>query len=533
MQASTRSWILWFCAAFTAAPVRAQELQTYSRAEVLIREGRSEQGIALLRPLLTAEPGNLKALNLLGIALTQQGDLTGANREYRKALEIQPRFFAALKNLAANEFNVRDIESSEKHFREAAAMAPEDPVVNAFLGQIALSRNDFAGAAAHLAKAGSLVTQSPTLLVALVRSNLEIDKADVALAELARHSSPPLPLRYQFELGLVLAQHDYFERATPYFEAVQAKFQDSYDVSFNLAVCYVETKQYPRAITLLTALKAAGRNTAELENLLADAYKGAEQIQPAIDALREATQMAPDDENNYIDLVALCIDHDSFNLGMEVMEVGLHYRPQSDRLIFQRGILHAMKNEFALADQDFQLASQLAPEKNLNYLGLGVSYMQSGNLPQAVRTLRERANQKPDDPILLYLFGEALIRSGTSPGDPTFAEAKGVLEHSVGLNPVFVPSRVELAKLYLHEDRVDQAVALLERARSLEPGEKSIYSQLAAGYRKQKKADQAAAALTTLARLNEEQRARESHGRTRLVKQDSSGMQSPDPSPEP
>ena len=146
MQASSRSWILWFCAAFTAAPVRAQQPQTYSHAEALVREGRSEQGIAILRPLLTAEPGNLKALNLLGIALTQQGDLTGANREYRKALEIQPRFFAALKNLAANEFNLRDMESSEKHFREAAAMAPEDPVVNAFLGQMAFSRNDFAGA---------------------------------------------------------------------------------------------------------------------------------------------------------------------------------------------------------------------------------------------------------------------------------------------------------------------------------------------------------------------------------------------------
>ena len=293
----------------------------------------------------------------------------------------------------------------------------------------------------------------------------------------------------------------------------------------------METKRYARAITILIDLRAGGHKTAELNNLLAEAYKGANQIQSAIDALREATRFAPDDENNYIDLVTLCIDHDAFDLGFEVLDVGLHYRPQSDRLIFQRGILHAMRSEFDLAEQDFQLASQLAPEKNLSYVGLGISYMQAGDLPEAIRTLRDRVRQKPDDPTLLYLFGEALMRSGAVPGDSEFGEAKTALERSVRLNTSFVPSRVELAKIHLHENRVDEAVTLLERARTLDPAEKAVYSQLLIAYRRQKRPEQAAAAAAALTRLLEEQRTRESHTRTHLVKQGPLETEPPEPSP--
>jgi Flp pilus assembly protein TadD len=527
MRAIRQSWILLFWLALSPLGLLAQEPQTYGRAETFVRQGQYDQGIALLRPLVESEPRNLKALNLLGIALTQKGELAAANREYVRALQVDPHFQAALKNLAINEFTLKEFVSSEKHFREASKMALDDPVINAFLGRMAFSRNDFDLAAVHLAKAGYLLTQDPSLLVSLVQSDLEIDKDSDALSMLARTPGQQLPLRTQFQLGLALAQHNHFEQATPLFQAVQAKFPASYDAGFNLAVCYVETKQYANAITVLTGLKAGGHKTAELDNLLAEAYKGTDQVQPAIDALREATQLAPDDEDNYIDLVALCIDHNSFDLGMEVLEVGLHYRPRSDRLVFQRGILHAMKNQFDLADQDFQLASQLAPEKNLSYVGLGVSYMQTGNLSEAVRTLRDRAKQKPDDPTLLYLLGEALIRSGASPGDSSFTEAQAALERSVSLSPAFVPSRVDLAKLYVREDRVDNAVVLLEKARALEPEEKSVYSQLAVAYRKQKKPEQAAAALSTLAKLNEEERTRESHARTRLVKQDSASEQNP------
>ncbi len=500
-------------------PSRGQAADAYTKAETLIRLGQSEQGIAVLQPILRAEPRNLKARNLLGIALTQQGDLPAANREFGLALQIDPRFYPALQNLAANEFTLKDFTVSEHHFLQVDKLAPNNPAVNSFLGKLAFKRGDFAAAVPRLQTAMPLFDQEPALAVALVQSYFEIGKDSDALDMLEKIDSQKTPARAQFQLALVLAQHGHFAKATPYFRAVQSQFPGSYDVGFNLAVCYVETRQFSKAISILSELKASGHVSAELDNLLAEAYQADNQLQPAIEALREATRLAPDDEDNYIDLVALCIDHDSYDLAMEVLDVGLHYRPESDRLIFQRGILHAMKNRFDLAEQDFQLASRLAPEKNLSYAGLGVTYMQTGNLPEAIRTLGERVAQKPDDATLRYLLGDALIRSGVNPGDTTFDQAKSTLERSIAINSAFAPARVDLAKLYLRENRTDEAVGLLEKARTLDPEDKSVYSQLAVAYRRQGKTDLSASALTTLAKLNEAARARDSHARTRLVKQ--------------
>ena len=507
----------------SAAPARqapSSAPTNYSRAEALVRQGNFNEAITILRPLLASEPRNLKALNLLGIALTQKGELPAANREFSRALELDPKFYPALENLAANEFTLKDYSASEKHFLEALKSAPDDPAVNSFLGKITFKRGDYARATQYLRKSEPLFPQEPALAVALVQSELETGEDASALKHVSQIRTESTPLHAQFQLALALARHEHYAEAIPYFETVQKQYPDSYDAGFNLAVCYVETKQFSQAIDLLSACKSRGHKTAELDNLLAESYHGTGQLQPEIDALREATQLAPEDENNYIDLAALCIDHDGFDLALEVLNVGLHYRPQSDRLIFQRGIAHAMKNEFDLADKDFQLASQLAPDKNLSYVGLGVSYMQTGNVAAAIRTLRERVKEKPADATLQYLLGKALIRSGASPGDAQYAEARGALETSVKLSPEFVPSLVELAKMDLLENRVDEAVPVLEKARALDPQDNAALSQLAVAYRRQGKPDKAKEALASLAKLNAEQRAKATTGRIRLVKRD-------------
>ena len=502
-------------------PSPAQEPSSSSQAEALVRQGHFDEAIAILRPLLASEPRNLRALNLLGIALTQKGDLPAANREFFRALQLDPKFYPALENLAANEFTLKDYASSEKHFLETLKFAADDPAVNSFLGKITFKRNEYARATEYLRKSQSLFSQEPALAVALVESELETEKDARGLEILSQISAQTTPLRAQFQLAVALASHGHYAEAIPYFESVQKQYPDSYDAAFNLAVCYVETKQFAFAIDLLSALKSRGHKTAELDNLLAESYHGAGQLQPEIDALREATQLDPQDEDNYLDLAALCIDHDGFDLALEVLNVGLHYRPHSDRLVFQRGIAHAMKNEFDLADRDFQLASQLAPDKNLSYVGLGVSYMQTGNVAEAIRTLRERIKEKPADATLQYLLGKALLRSGAGPGDVAFAEARAALDASVKLSAQFVPALVELAKIDLLENRVDQAVPLLEKARSLDPNDNAALSQLAIAYRRQSKPDKAKAALASLAKLNAAQRVKATTGRIRLVKQSS------------
>ena len=241
--------------------------------------------------------------------------------------------------------------------------------------------------------------------------------------------------------------------------------------------------------------------------MLAEAYEGNGETQRAVDSLRKAIALAPDDEDNYLDFAALCLDHQDFPAGLQVLTVGLGIHPKSDRLFFERALLYAMQDKFELAEKDFQQAALLAPNSDSSYRGLGRLYLESGNAAQAIETLRKRLREKPGDADLLYLLGEALVRSGAHPGDAAYQEAQSAFERSVKLDPNQCLPRVSLGKMYLEEDRATDAVAQLEQARTINPKEKSTYWQLAVAYRKLGETDNQKAVLSSLKKLNDEERA--------------------------
>ena len=422
--------------------VNVSQPETISRAEALIRQGQWDDGITLLTQILAHDPHNVQARNLLGIALTGRGDLLSANKEYRRALQTQPHFVPALKNLAINELVQSQVEDALRDFRSALKLAPQDPVLHAYLGKIAYAQRNYQVAAEHLGRSGELV-RDPSVATELIDSNLQIQNTHQAREVLAQLDPSKIASQWQFRLGIVLAQHQMFVEAIPFFQRVDTAVPESRDAAFDLAVCYVETKQFPQAIEILRAIAAQGPRTAELNTLLAEAYEGNQQTQVAIDTLRETVQFAPEDEDGFVNFAALCTKYEAYDIGMNVIRMGLQYHPKSDRLIFQRGVTYALTGQFELAQNDFHLAAQLAPEKNLNYAALGVSYMQAGDPKKAIASLRKRLADKPEDATLQFLLGETLMRAGTLPSAPEFAEARKALEKAVELDAKSVDSRVE------------------------------------------------------------------------------------------
>ncbi len=514
-------WPLLLPVVAPATPsANSPNLAANTQAETLIRQGQLDRGIALLTRSLVHNPHNVQTHNLLGIALTGKGELPAANQEYQKALQVQPNFVPALKNLAINELALNEATYALRHFEAALKLAPNDPVLHAYLGKIAYSRRDYRGAAEHLAKTGALV-QDPSVASELIESDLQLEETQKAREVLEQLEPSKIAPQWQFRLGLVLAQHELFQEAVPFFRNAGGGVPESYNAGFNLAICYVETKQFLLAIEVLRKLIDQVPNRTELHALLAEAYEGNHQTQEAIDTLRAATQLAPEDENNFVNLTALCTKYEAYDIGMQVLQTGLHYHPQSDRLIFQRGVMYALTGQFELAEKDFQLAGRLAPEKNLSYAALSVSYMEAGDPVKAIASLRQRVAEKPRDPMLQYLLGKALLNSGAMPGVPEFAEAKAALEKSLELDVKSCDTQVELAKVYLKENRVDDALRHLEQARTINSKNTAVYLQLVIAYRRKGKPELASAMLANLNQLNEEEgKKTPDRHRLRIVKEE-------------
>ena len=484
----------------------ASQTSDYAKAEALVRNHQWDEGLAVLLQLLKSDPHNTRELNLAGLALTGKGDISQANEYFRKVLGVSPGFVPALKNLAINEFNLKQYDAAEKHLLAAQKGAPDDPIIHVYLGEIAYRQRKYQRATEAFGDARDFVFRNPNAAAHLAVSYLQISQQQKALEILDRFQPDQIEPQTQFALGLALEQLGLAERSIPYLEAVQQRYPDSYDIGFDLVLASIEAKQFPRAIDEAKDLIVHGHETSELNNVLAEAYEGNNEIQHAVDALRRAIALDPADEDNYLDFASLCMNQRSLQAGMTVIQVALESHPKSDRLIFMRGVLHAMQDEFELAEKDFKLSADLAPQTDLGYVGLGVSYLETGHDAQAIEILRQRLRKKPNNASLLYLLGEALIRTGAAAGSPAYVEAQTSLEKSVRLNPNLCLPHVSLGTIYLDEDRPQDAADQFERARTIDPKERSAYSHLAVAYRRLGQVDKSKEVLNALKDVIEQER---------------------------
>jgi predicted Zn-dependent protease len=322
-----------------------------------------------------------------------------------------------------------------------------------------------------------------------------------------RESAPGSKREAEAELqtGTALTRKGLFREAIPHLLAARGRVDNEYATNFNMALCYVGTSQFKSAIEVLNGLRSSGHDGVDVENLLAQAYIGNAEPQEALVALQKAATLSPQNEKLYAFVADACMDHKDYALGLKVVDLGLRNLPQSARLHYERAMFLTQLDELDHAKPEFELASKLAPASEIGYLAAVHEALFEGDIPVAIRTAREGVSKGYENAVLLTVLGEALIRSGVSPGQPEFAEAQAALEKAVTQRPNDPISEIALGRIYLLAGRYEDAIARLERARQLEPGKPSIYANLAKAYQRHGDVEQAQDALAALEKLNQAQ----------------------------
>ena len=124
----------------------------YECALTYVEQQNFQAAIQSLTAELQQQPRNLNALNLLGIALTGAGQPQKAVAKFRQALSVNPRFYPARKNLAINEFDMKQFAEAEVQFNRVLKDAPGDEITHLYLGEISFGKKDLATAAKQYEK---------------------------------------------------------------------------------------------------------------------------------------------------------------------------------------------------------------------------------------------------------------------------------------------------------------------------------------------------------------------------------------------
>lgn len=299
--------------------------------------------------------------------------------------------------------------------------------------------------------------------------------------------------------------------------AVQNSPQDA-TARYQLASVQMMTQHSKDALRTLQPLLDANTNDPNVMDLAASAYEADGNTPEAVRILRQAILSNPRDPNLYVDFASLCIDHQSYAVGVDMIDAGLKAEPNSASLYVARGILYVQMAQFDNAEADFEKADEIDPRSSIGSAAEGLAAVQQNDPDQALKTVRAKLARNPNDALLLYLKAEILAQKGPEPDSAEFREARASVQKSVTLRPSLAQARDILAKLYLQAGQNELAIEQSRQALKIDPKDQTALYHQIQGLRKVGRKQELPGLLKRLASLRTQATKDEAeHNRYKLV----------------
>src|SRR5437764_668856 len=425
--------------------------------ESALREHDYQHALQLSQSAVQQSPKNPKLWALQGIALSGVGRKHEALAAYNRAISISPDYLPALEGAAELEY---DAESKRALplLERVVKLRPSDPTANAMLGVVKYKQHDCASATEHFRASWQLISSQPAALAQYGTCLMNLDKAEDAV-----------PV---FQRLLALQPHDSHSR-------------------YNLAVVQLAAHSPKEAVETLQPLLGAASPDPEALDLASSAYEESGDTPKAVNLLRQAIVLDPKKTRYFVDFAALSFTHQSFQVGVDMIDVGLKENPTAAQLFVARGVLLIQLGRYEKAEADFEKASQLDPTQTSGAVAEGLAQMQQSNLDQALATVRGRLKDHPDDAFLHYLEADILFQKGADPGTPEFKDAITAASRAEQLRSDFVLAYDLLGNLYLKSGEIDKSIAQSRRALGQNPSDQEALYHLVQALRQSEKDNKA------------------------------------------
>jgi Flp pilus assembly protein TadD len=263
---------------------------------------------------------------------------------------------------------------------------------------------------------------------------------------------------------------------------------------------FLEYGYADRASTVLEKLVTAHRDSADVWRMLAQAYDRQDKPEQAYRAYARAIEADANAEDGYTALAEFASSHGNDDYALQVVDRGLEHLPQAPALVFEQGILCALKGDRKQAEDSFTEAGRLKPAWAMPFMALGVMRLESGDAAHAVVAFQRARALEPGDFRAHYLYATALSRDSRN-SEGNRAEALGALRQAMKLNPKDARSHALAGQLDLEAGKVDGAVTEWQAALKIEPENPTALYQLGVLYQKRGKTAEARRLLEAFRRV--------------------------------
>lgn len=417
---TTRRYGVFWLMSFALLAFGQPSASSIPKIESLLRAHHTAQALHLLNTELQSSPSNSNLWTLKGIALSMQQKNADASAAFRHALRLSP------KNLAALRGEVQLLD--QKHDRHAVpllhrilALSPHDETAHEMLAVYEQRDGNCKAAVSNFRQSGTGIKRHPESLAAY---------------------------------GICLNAIGHTRESISVFQELTGQFPQLIFAKYDLALIFYDAKHYHKALQVLQPILKAGQANADVLNLASSAYEAVGNTPQAVQTLRKAIVQAPHDVNLYNRFARLCLDHQSYRVGIDMINAGIRFNPQAASLYLSRGLLYAKLSNFGKARTDFATADRLNARQSLGSYAIDVAELEkfhfdSKHSDAMLQQLDQQLKQYPHSYLLNFLLAKLLTMQSSSDESRHLKRARIAAETAVRIKPDFVPARDLLARIDL------------------------------------------------------------------------------------
>jgi tetratricopeptide (TPR) repeat protein len=276
----------------------------------------------------------------------------------------------------------------------------------------------------------------------------------------------------QQHLGEFYLQQNRLPLGIAWLEKAEALNPEDYNTGYDLSLAYLNSGDTSKAAAHLRQM--IGRHeTAELDDLLAEAEEKSGDLKGAATEYYRAAQLDPS-EGNIFDLASFLLQHKNYEgfteNAFKFFSYGVEKYPQSAKLMVGLGVTLYTEGRYDEAIAALCKAVDLDPADPRPFQFLGkVSTASPSHSPEIQKRLEDFVRLYPANGPANYYYAMSLwSRSQSQPAtDPKIIEA--LLTKAVANAPDFYEAHFELGILYQDQHKYPEAIREFNRTLSLRP----------------------------------------------------------------
>jgi tetratricopeptide (TPR) repeat protein len=411
-----------------------------------LQQNDSAQAVAIAGRILITHPSDCQILTLRGIALSREGQMSDARKSFDQAIAFCPESLPALEGAAQIAYATHSPAASDLLHR-ILLQRPDDQTSHAMLGTLSFQRGDCPVAIDHFNHS-----------LALVQKSIEAQR----------------------ELGACLwAQGDH-QKAEEAFRHLAEQDHNEKNL-LQLAFVQWKSKDFDAALSTLQPLLTSSDAGSKPFALAAQIAEEKGDTPHAVEWLRTAIVKDPADTANYLLFATISFNHASYQVGIDVVNAGIQRSPDAAKLYLARGVLQVQLSHYAPALADFQKAHALDPQLSFVQDAMGMIRSQQHDWAGSLEIFQQQAAEHPQDPLLQYLYAEALATGAGDGAGQNLTKAIAAVKKSLQIEPGYQPARDLLCTLLLKTNQYTEVIDQAGIALKQDPSDQSaLYEEIQA-----------------------------------------------------